>query len=78
MVLVCECSLIHTLSHWIHRSDTVLAAAPVQPLGVQRSEVTQEQHVPLLTIVPFLSVDKRLDMDADKQRSVTEKTQMSQ
>uniref|UniRef100_A0A8D3B004 ProAM N-terminal 20 peptide n=1 Tax=Scophthalmus maximus TaxID=52904 RepID=A0A8D3B004_SCOMX len=51
-----------------HRSgaNTVLSGDSVQASGVKRSEVTQEEYVPALKIIPFHSEDKPLDLDALK------------
>eukprot|EP00064_Thunnus_orientalis_P014518 superscaffoldBa00002534_g14564 len=56
-----------------HRSDsdTVLAGDTVQVSGVKRSEDTQEQHAPLLKIIPYSSEDKHLDTDVVKH-SITD------
>uniref|UniRef100_A0A3Q3LU29 ProAM N-terminal 20 peptide n=1 Tax=Mastacembelus armatus TaxID=205130 RepID=A0A3Q3LU29_9TELE len=51
-----------------HRSDT----DTVQASGVKRSADPQEEHAPVLKIIPFHSEDKQLDLDALKHRVAVE------
>ncbi|XP_077358190.1 uncharacterized protein LOC144004672 [Festucalex cinctus] len=46
--------------------DASIAADTVEASGLERSDEAQEQHVPLLKIVPFRSRVQHLDMDKIK------------
>ncbi|KAM7381737.1 hypothetical protein PAMA_012533 [Pampus argenteus] len=53
-----------------HRSDADSVLAGDQASEVKRSKDTQEQHAPLLKIIPYYSEDKHLDLKATRHSMV--------